>query len=111
MGSWHSRDHHGEDIVTRGNTAPTVSYHIVRRLIYTPFVALPNILANRAIVPELIQDEATPDALAAALLCEMRTGSDEAREAAFCRLHSELSRDASARAADAVLGLMDRCDG
>ncbi len=88
-----------------------VSYHIVRRMIHTPFVALPNILANRAIVPELLQDEVTPEALAVALVREMREGSDGIREALFCRLHEELRRGASARAADAVLELAGAAGG
>jgi lipid-A-disaccharide synthase len=88
-----------------------VSYHIVKRMIHTPFVALPNILANRAIVPELLQDEVTPEALAAALLREMREGSDAIRGALFCGLHEELRRGASARAADAVLELAGAARG
>ncbi len=45
-----------------------LSYQLARRLVRTPFVALPNILAGKALVPELLQDEATGEALAAQLL-------------------------------------------
>jgi lipid-A-disaccharide synthase len=43
----------------------TVTYQIAKRLIRIPFVGIPNILAGRSIVPELLQDDATPDKLAA----------------------------------------------
>ena len=48
-----------------------------RRLIKTPFVALPNILAGRALVPEFLQDDATPENLAVALIREMRAAIDD----------------------------------
>jgi lipid-A-disaccharide synthase len=86
-----------------------VSYHIVRALKHSEFVALPNILAGRALVPELLQDAATPDALADALLDEMRRADSQADMLEeFRRLHAELRRDASARAAEAVLALVRR---
>lgn len=44
-----------------------LSWALVSRLVRSPFAALPNILAGRALVPELLQDAATPEALAAAL--------------------------------------------
>jgi len=53
------------------------SYQLARRLIKTPFVALPNILAGRALVPEFLQDDATPENLAAALIREMRAAIDD----------------------------------
>lgn len=42
----------------------TLSYWIARRLIRIPYVSIPNILANKAVVPELLQGEATPRNLA-----------------------------------------------
>ena len=44
---------------------------LARRLLHTDFVALPNILAGRALVPELLQERATPQALADQLLNEL----------------------------------------
>ncbi len=80
-----------------------VSYALVRRLLRTPYVALPNILAGRQLVPELLQDGATPTALAAALLRELdKAGGDPEYLAEFARLHRQLRCDADARAADAV---------
>ena len=53
------------------------SYQLARRLIRTPFVALPNILAGRSLVPEFLQDDATPENLATALAREMQTAIDD----------------------------------
>ncbi len=44
-----------------------VSYRILRRMLRVPHVALPNLLAGRAIVPEFLQDDVRPAALVAAL--------------------------------------------
>ena len=53
------------------------SYQLARRLIRTPFVALPNILAGRALVPEFLQNDATPENLASALALEMQSAIDD----------------------------------
>jgi lipid-A-disaccharide synthase len=66
-------------------------------------VAMPNILAGRRLVPELLQDQATPMALASGLLAELdKAYSDPEYLLEFERLHRLLRRDADARAADAV---------
>jgi lipid-A-disaccharide synthase len=80
-----------------------LTYLIVRQLLHTPHIAMPNILAGRLLVPELLQDDATPEALADALLAELdkaRRNPEYLRE--FERLHRILRRDADARAAEAV---------
>jgi lipid-A-disaccharide synthase len=80
-----------------------LTYRIVRRMLRTPFVALPNILAGRALVPELLQDAATPQALADALVLELDKARAEPEYLAqFERLHQKLRRHADARAAEAV---------
>jgi len=81
-----------------------LSYRLVRRLLKTPFVALPNILAGRRIVPELLQHQATPEALAASLLGEMDAAArDPGYYDEFTRLHACLRRGADEGAAEAVL--------
>lgn len=44
-----------------------LSYQILKRLVKTPYVAMPNVLARKAIVPEFVQDDATVDNLVSAL--------------------------------------------
>lgn len=84
-----------------------LSYAIISRLMKVPFVGLPNLLAERLLVPELLQDAATPQALADALLRQLQdpTLRDELA-AAFTELHQQIKLDASERAADAVMALI-----
>jgi lipid-A-disaccharide synthase len=69
-------------------------------------VSLPNLLAGRLLVPELLQDAATPEALVAELLPLLDGG--EAQTEGFDAIHRTLRRDASAEAASAVLQLLER---
>jgi lipid-A-disaccharide synthase len=86
-----------------------LSYQIVRRMLKSPFVALPNILAGRALVPELLQHQATPEALAARLAQELEhAADDEEYFGEFSRLHESLRLDADARAAQAVLAWIEQ---
>ncbi|HYQ39403.1 MAG TPA: lipid-A-disaccharide synthase [Pseudomonas sp.] len=83
-----------------------LTYRILKRLVKSPYISLPNLLAARLLVPELIQDAATPEALASTLLPLLDDGS--AQTAGFDAIHRTLRRDASARAAEAVLQLAER---
>ena len=89
-----------------------VSYRLVRVLLRTPFVALPNILAGRRIVPELLQDAASPEALAATLLTELdKAGRDPEYLSEFRRQHALLRQDADSRAAEAVTRCLETKHG
>lgn len=84
-----------------------LTYRIVKAFKFSEFVALPNILSGRALVPELLQDAAEPDRLARALLAEMRRAREEPEYFdEFDRQHAILRRGASERAAEAVLSLV-----
>lgn len=83
-----------------------LTYRILRRLVKSPYVSLPNLLAGRFLVPELIQDAATPQALAEALAPLLEDGA--AQTEGFDAIHRALRRGASARAAEAVLQLAGR---
>jgi lipid-A-disaccharide synthase len=78
-------------------------------LMKTPFFAQPNLLAGRAVVPEFKQAEIRPERLGAELAAWL---DEPARVAAlkheFRRIHAELRRGASERAAEAILKLIDR---
>ncbi len=83
-----------------------LSYAIISRLLKVPYVSLPNLLADAPLIPELLQDQATPDALAAALLKQLDDGAHrQALCQRFTELHQQLRRDASHEAAKAVLEL------
>lgn len=81
-----------------------LTWRILKRLVKSPYISLPNLLAQRPLVPELLQDDATPDALAEALSPLIDGG--EAQTEGFDQIHRTLRCDASARAADAVLELL-----
>lgn len=63
-----------------------LSFQLARRLVRVPHIALANLVAERRTVPEFVQDEATPEALAEALLPLLAAGSPE-RERMIGELH------------------------
>lgn len=69
--------------------------------------SLPNALSGRDLVPELMQDDCTPERIADTLLPMLaRETPDPALLAEYIRLHHQLRQDAAGRAADAVLELI-----
>ncbi len=86
-----------------------MSWFMMRRMLYLPYVGMPNILAGERIVPELLQGEATPGALAAALLALLRDTAAQKRQLArFHDIHHLLRQNTAEKAADALLRVMDR---
>lgn len=86
-----------------------LSHAIISRLLKVPYIALPNLLANERLVPELLQDEATVENLGNALLATLNSPQrTQVLKDRFARLHLELRRNASERAALAILDLLDR---
>ena len=81
-----------------------LTFWILKRLVKSPYVSLPNLLAQRMLVPELLQDDATPEALASALLPLLDGGEEQTRS--FDEIHRTLRLDASNQAAHAVLDLI-----
>jgi lipid-A-disaccharide synthase len=84
-----------------------ISWWLMRRKQLQPWVGLPNILCADFVVPELLQDAATPEALSAAVQqwLQARTERPEtiaALEQRFTALHHELLRDTPRLAADAI---------
>ncbi|MGH6623792.1 MAG: lipid-A-disaccharide synthase [Burkholderiaceae bacterium] len=82
---------------------PALSAWITRRKGIIPFLGLPNILAGEFLVPEFLQEQATPSALADAVLDMM---ADTSRRATlverFEHMHEELTRDTASLAADVI---------
>lgn len=84
-----------------------ITYSIMTRLMKAPFVSLPNLLANKLLVPELIQAQASPTNLAKEVLLRLSSTEDqETLQQVFSQLHSSLKQDASFQAADAVSALL-----
>lgn len=95
-------------MVAAYRVAPATAWLVkTLRLIKTAHFALPNLLAGEAVIPELIQDDATPERLAAEVLAQLADTDGRTRlQARFAELHRQLRRDASARAAEAVLACL-----
>ena len=92
-----------------GYKVAPLTYRIVKAfgMLKVERYALPNVLAGSDVAPELMQDECTPENLAAAVLNQFQhpeiTGALQPR---YRELHETLRQDASARAADAICNLL-----
>jgi lipid-A-disaccharide synthase len=94
-----------------GYRVAPLTHFIARRLglLKIDRVSLPNVLADAALVPELLQDDCTPEALAAALLPYFADpAAAAALEPHFRTIHTLLRRDADHQAADAIACLLER---
>ena len=81
-----------------------LSYWIMKRMAYQAFVGLPNILAGRQVVPEILQDDATPENLAEALVKLYEDKDNAAAVAeAFTDIHLQLRQNTAEKAANAVI--------
>ena len=81
-----------------------LTYWLAKRKQYLPFVGLPNILSGKFVVPELLQDDATPENLAQALLNLVANKQAVTElEERFADMHHMLKQDAARTAAQAVI--------
>ena len=89
-----------------------LSWQIMKRKKLQPWVGLPNILCQDFVVPELIQNAASPEALANAVLTWIAAKTSapakiQALEERFAVLHAELKRDTSKLATDAIQKILE----
>lgn len=80
-------------------------------LVKTRYFSQPNLLAGRELVPEYFQEDVRPEILAPAVLAQLDRPDRAALEAEFERIHERLRRNASARAAEAILELLPAAGG
>lgn len=81
---------------------PKLYQPFTKRFLRVKHIGLPNLLANERLVPEFLQDEATPENLSAALLQCLEDKNNSAIEK-FTQLHQTLRKNASETAAKAIL--------
>ncbi len=85
------------------------NYWIAKKLVKIPFIGLPNLLENTLLIPEFIQDAATPEALSAALMDFLdHPEKIDALQKTFLSWHQTLRCNANKTAAKAVLHLLER---
>jgi lipid-A-disaccharide synthase len=91
----------------------TLTSFLLRRLglFKAPFFAQPNLLAGRALVPEFFNEQVRADVLGPALLAQLDRNDRAELTEAFTQIHQTLRRDASARAAEAIVRLLAERNG
>ncbi len=84
-----------------------LSWQLLKRMRLQPYVGLPNILAGKFVVPELLQDEATPEKLAETTL-KMLADSTKLEEvkSEFTKIHLNLRQNTAEKAASAILAYL-----
>jgi len=86
-----------------------LTFHLVKSGALLPYVGLPNILAGEFVVPELLQDEATPPNLAQALLNWLdNKAAREALRRRFAALHASLACGHEERIAEALAAYLPK---
>jgi lipid-A-disaccharide synthase len=86
---------------------PNLSWQLLKRMRLQPYVGLPNVLAGKFVVPELLQDDATPEKLAEAAL-KLVSDKDNLLEIEkeFTQIHHSLRQNTAEKAAAAVLAYL-----
>ena len=81
-----------------------LTFWLSKRTAYLPYVGLPNVLAGKFVVPEILQDDATPENLAQALLNLVGDKNAVAElEILFGHFHAQLKQNTAHKAAQAIL--------
>ena len=85
------------------------TWQIMRRMGYQPWVGLPNILAREFLVPEFLQDAATPISLADAIWKQLHDDKLVAHlKQRFLEMHHSLLRDSAKESAQAILQIINK---
>lgn len=82
-----------------------LTFWLAKKLIKTPYVSLPNILAGQAIVPELLQHDCTPEQIADRIIPYLEEDTSELK-AQFLALHQQIRCNADEQAAQSVLEII-----
>ncbi len=86
-----------------------VSFQLMKRMGYLPWIGLPNILAREFLVPECVQGAATAERLASQTLAWLDDRPRiDALQTRFTEMHHLLKRDTARTATDAIQTLLER---
>jgi len=78
------------------------TFWLAKKLVKTPYVSLPNILAGKEVVPELLQDDCTPEKISNHII-KLLEGDNASLKETFLSLHQQIRCNADVQAAKAVL--------
>ncbi|MWN90124.1 lipid-A-disaccharide synthase [Gilliamella sp. Pra-s65] len=81
------------------------TFWLAKKLIKTPYVSLPNILAGKEIVPELLQQDCTPENIVNHIIPFLEGDNSELKQT-FLSLHNQIRCNADEQAAKAVLDVL-----
>ncbi|MFT4845842.1 MAG: lipid-A-disaccharide synthase [Marinobacter psychrophilus] len=81
-----------------------LSHYIISTLLQTPYIALPNLLANKLLVPELVQGDATVANISSSILQAFATQDKNTQE--FTKLHQSIKRNADMESAKTIHALL-----
>ncbi|OCG61188.1 lipid-A-disaccharide synthase [Gilliamella sp. Nev3-1] len=81
------------------------TFWLAKKLIKTPYVSLPNILAGKAIVPELLQQDCTPENITNHIISFLESDNSILKET-FLSLHNQIRCNADEQAAQAVIDVI-----
>lgn len=85
----------------------TMTYFIASHMVKTAYFSLPNLLAGEELVPEVLQHDVRPEMLGPLLLDRLQEEAQSALKKRFTRIHSDLQRNASVRAAEVLLRMIE----
>lgn len=85
-----------------------LSWFVIRRMIKTPFAGLPNILSQKAVVPELIQDKLSVDSLREAFTTLLQDAALTQQCHYFDQIRAQFSIEFGPSCADVILRLASR---
>ena len=83
-----------------------LTYAVLSLLVKTPYASIPNLLANKMLVPELIQDQASIENLSAAVIDALDPVNRERLHGEFTHLQKQLAVDSGTTAANAIKALL-----
>ena len=83
------------------------THYLMKKLLKAPYISLPNLLAGKELVPELIQDQAQPEIIGQNVLDRLHVQKSKSMQDSFTDLHHQLKCNASERAAEAVSNLLE----
>jgi len=83
-----------------------LTYRLLSPFIKTPFVSIPNLLANKMLVPELLQADASVESLSAQVVAAFDARNSASLVEEFDKFHQQLAIDSGAVAAAAIAELV-----
>jgi lipid-A-disaccharide synthase len=86
-----------------------LTYWLAKWLVKTPYISLPNLIAQKKLVPELIQEDATPEHLSQAVMQQLNADHTTLLEE-YRQCRAQLQHNASARAAELIMEILCRSD-